>query len=412
MALAVLCWPLRRSEQRTLVWGKLQNPAKWIAELIEPIHIILLGLAIAFGGVIWQWRAAPSTQIAKADSTVQTTPGIGAPPDATIKSIQWNQIFGTTRAIDRVFALMLDGHGPASKSVKLKRAYLESAKTGEVLEMKVAGETTLDEPFPISEANPIPPNGFIRLITKMNPSDNSTKTQYGLLNREFIDRWEKIWFNVDYEVGEPDRISFDLSGYFPELSRPHVTRRSPESAQSDNARPSTAVSAFTYNERDIRELLDLLDEASDLAEKHILPTAAATNNMTANWFGAIPNAGTKQFVENLRKMKAAQKTEIWEPINKLVYDQSDRHQEEMRLAFVLDNEATKGELARALQVAIDAVEKLPDNPSETTRELIKPQFVEADRQAVIVWNWASKVKRRIDGMKAALKTKGVIELEN
>jgi hypothetical protein len=179
-----------------------------------------------------------------------------------------------------------------------------------------------------------------------------------------------------------------------------------------NSSPSNPLTQKAYNERDIRELLDSLDEASDLIEKHILPTAAATNGMTANWFGAIPNAGAKQFVENIRKMKAAQKTEIWEPINKLVYDPANRHQEEMRIAFVLDNEAAKGELARALQVAIDAVEKLPENPSETTRELIRPQFVEADRQAVIVWNWASKVKRRILAMEAALKTKGVIELEN
>jgi putative SOS response-associated peptidase YedK len=44
----------------------------------------------------------------------------------------------------------------------------------------------------------------------------------------------------------------------------------------------------TYNERDIRELLDSLDEASTLLEKRILPIAVATNNMTANWYGAMP----------------------------------------------------------------------------------------------------------------------------
>jgi hypothetical protein len=29
--------------------------------LIEPTHIILLGLAIAFGGIVWQWRRSPPT---------------------------------------------------------------------------------------------------------------------------------------------------------------------------------------------------------------------------------------------------------------------------------------------------------------------------------------------------------------
>src|SRR5258708_13855762 len=55
------------------------------------------------------------------------------------------------------------------------------------------------------------------------------------------------------------------------------------------ATPPTPVHAV-YNERDIRELLDSLDEASTLLEKHILPTAAATNGMTVNWFGAISYA--------------------------------------------------------------------------------------------------------------------------
>jgi hypothetical protein len=126
-----------------------------------------------------------------------------------------------------VFALLLDGNGPPSKSIKLKRAYLESAKTGEVIEMTVAGETAIDEAFPISEANPIPPNGFIRLIAKMNPSDTPTGTQHGLVNREFLDRWGSIWFNTVYEDGTPpDRISFNMTGYFPEISGPHATRRS------------------------------------------------------------------------------------------------------------------------------------------------------------------------------------------
>src|SRR5258708_27069405 len=176
------------------------------------------------------------------------------------------------------------------------------------------------------------------------------------------------------------------------------------------ATPPTPVHAV-YNERDIRELLDSLDEASTLLEKHILPAAAATNGMTVNWFGAISNAGAKTYVENLRKMKAAQKNEIWDTINELVYATSNRHPDEMRMAFVLDNEAAKGELARSLQVAMDAVEKLPDNPSKSTRALIKPQFDEADRQAVIVWNWAMAARNGVASMKTNLKTRGITGFE-
>jgi hypothetical protein len=225
---SVICfgWPLRQKENRIKVAALVTHPVR-VIRLIEPSHIILLGLVIAFAGVIWQWKAAPVARAGANPTSIQTTPGIGYPPDETAKTIQWNQIFGTTRAIDRVFALFLDGHGPASKSVKLRRAYLESAKTGEVIEMKVSGETPMDETFPVSEANPVPPKGFIRLVATMNPADTPTGTQNGLLNRDFLDRWGNIWFNATYEDGTPpDRISFDMAGYFPEISGPHATRRS------------------------------------------------------------------------------------------------------------------------------------------------------------------------------------------
>jgi hypothetical protein len=59
------------------------------------------------------------------------TPGIGTPPDPKRETIQWNEVFGTSRSIDLVFALFLDGTGPADHSVKLKDAYIESASEGD-----------------------------------------------------------------------------------------------------------------------------------------------------------------------------------------------------------------------------------------------------------------------------------------
>jgi hypothetical protein len=76
MSLSVLCWPLRKSEQRAIVWGKLQHPAKWIAELIEPSHIIILGLAIALGGAIWQMRGVPQGRSEAQAETRQDDPKI------------------------------------------------------------------------------------------------------------------------------------------------------------------------------------------------------------------------------------------------------------------------------------------------------------------------------------------------
>lgn len=67
----ILCWPLHKSEQRTIVLGKLQHPAKWMAELIEPSHVIILGLLIALSGAIWLWRhTTPNPRIAELESQV------------------------------------------------------------------------------------------------------------------------------------------------------------------------------------------------------------------------------------------------------------------------------------------------------------------------------------------------------
>jgi hypothetical protein len=411
MSLTVLLWPLRKLDQRAMVWGKLQHPAKWMAELIEPIHIILLGLAVAFGGVIWQWRTMP-TMAAQVDSAIQTIPGIGAPPDAAIKSIQWNQTFGTARAVDRVFALTLDGHGPASKSVKLKRAYLESAKTGEVLEMKVAGETVVDEPFPISEANPIPPSGFIRLVAKVNPSDNSTQTQYGLLNKEFIDHWGKIWFNAIYDVGEPDRISFDLSGYFPELSSPHVTRNATSvhlPAVTGTATSTLVHHLKSYTPADVRNLLDSLTEAQKLVDQVISPPYFMVENLMVNH--QLLN-GTQQFAGTLTELRDRIKNEVWPKIDDFVYKKNAAYKDEMEFAFALEKEATKGATIRKLDIAIDAIKKLPANPGPDLAQLVQPQMkAVADEIQPKVYDWIGSSRRRIASMIGTLEKDGTINYE-
>lgn len=68
----VLFWPLRHANNRIKVAAASKHPFKWIANTVEPLHIIILGLAIALSGVIWQWRRAtqPDPRIAALQSTV------------------------------------------------------------------------------------------------------------------------------------------------------------------------------------------------------------------------------------------------------------------------------------------------------------------------------------------------------
>jgi hypothetical protein len=94
----------------------------------------------------------------------------------------------------------------------------------------------------------------------------------------------------------------------------------------------------------------------------------------------------------------------------LIYDKH-RVKEQMQFALALDHEAARGEISRALRNAIEALEKLPENPSEATRDLVEPQFAEAYRQAETTYNWITVARTRIGQMTQNLRTKGVTGFE-
>jgi hypothetical protein len=87
-SVGVLCWPLRNPQRRAIVLVKIQHPAKWIAELIEPSHVIIIGLLIALAGTIWSYRRQPlvtvlhdppsAEDIAKAAAPIQQKLNIAA----------------------------------------------------------------------------------------------------------------------------------------------------------------------------------------------------------------------------------------------------------------------------------------------------------------------------------------------
>jgi hypothetical protein len=208
------------------------------------------------------------------------------------------------------------------------------------------------------------------------------------------------WQQPAASTAEVTKLRADLTAVQGQLAA--IINTSPRSDVAPKSKETT-----NYTERDIRELLDQLDEASTLLEKRIFPITNAITTDTANWYNLIPNKGVQGSAAHLRDLKGKLKTEVWDQIDHAVYDPSNRHQAEMKMAFRLDMEAAKGELSRSLQIAIEALERLPENPSETTRDLVKPQFNEAYRQAEIVYQWWVEAKNRIASMKTNLKTKGV-----
>jgi hypothetical protein len=188
------------------------------------VFICLVGAVI--GAAVWLVEqnapslksAAKQNGDAKAPTGI-TTPGIGYPPKADSDVMQWNPTLGTQRS-DVMIAVFLDGRGPDTRSLKMTDAFIEGL-TGEVIKMRVAGDdNSAEQTFPVSEAGRIPANGFIRLVAVFNPTDRNK----GVPNKEFLERWGKIWFNATYEDAKPDRILFDMVPYFPGLTGPRVTR--------------------------------------------------------------------------------------------------------------------------------------------------------------------------------------------
>lgn len=171
-----------------------------------------------------------------------------------------------------------------------------------------------------------------------------------------------------------------------------------------------AKKIISYSERDIRELLDGLTDAQELMEKRIFPVTNRITQVTANWRGYIPNHGVQGFAKLLKEMNAALPDEVWKPIDELL-ERYGRVAEQIRFAMALDHEAARGEIGRTLKIAIDSLEKLPENPSEVTKDLVKTQFLEAYRQGEIAYNWVTIARERISMMTQNLRTKGVTGYE-
>jgi hypothetical protein len=177
------------------------------------------------------------------------------------------------------------------------------------------------------------------------------------------------------------------------------------------ATPRPVPAAPAYTERDIRELSDAFADAQQLVEKQFLPLSIEIETIVANWHGYIPNQGVAGYARTLQGLRERLQTDLWKPLNEFVYEKNPHYTDLMRTAFLLDDEAAKGELTRSLQTLIEAVQRLPDNPSEKTKELIVPQIQETSRRSNIVYNWIVRIKNRVASIRTNLRTQGVTGFE-
>jgi hypothetical protein len=182
-----------------------------------------------------------------------------------------------------------------------------------------------------------------------------------------------------------------------------------ENPPSSSTIPSLPI--VVYTERDIRELLDALNDAHNLMQKDVAPIFNRIGTLAASWQGAIPNQGVRVFAQTLSELRDQVQSAVWPKVNDFVYRLHDRYTDQIRFAIALDSEAAKGELTRALDVAIDALGMLPDHPELRTIGLVAPQFAEVNKQYNLVHQWTETAKSRTEEMTKNLRTKGVTGFE-
>jgi hypothetical protein len=190
---------------------------------------------------------------------------------------------------------------------------------------------------------------------------------------------------------------------------------SPQAAAAPAPLPGRpTIPRVAYTERDIREMLDALDEAQDLVEKRMMPIYTPIQGKLINAQYSLTQLGLKQTIHDLNDAKNSIQTNVWEPINNFVYKEHSGYQNEMRVALALDDETAKGELTRAIQAIIDRLKLFPEDPDKIEQKsvgLVLPEYEAAEKLGNQFWSWLNIAQSRIKEMKNNLRTKGITGYE-
>lgn len=81
----VLVWPLHRKSYRDKVAAFIAHPAG-VLRLIEPTHVILMGLIVAAFGLVWQWRLNSAAVRLSPEPVASATSGPSSPLAKAIES--------------------------------------------------------------------------------------------------------------------------------------------------------------------------------------------------------------------------------------------------------------------------------------------------------------------------------------
>lgn len=199
-----------------------------------------------------------------------------------------------------------------------------------------------------------------------------------------------------------------------EQAAPQKQSGPPPAAGADQAPQRPTLPHATYNERQIREMLDALTQAQSLVEKTLMPLWNPIQNRLINPMYLLTSVGKKLTIEGLVDSRNTLQNYIWPLVDSFVYKDHREYQAQMRIAMALDQNAPKGELARTIQIIIDRLQMFPDEPDKLDPKsigLVQDDYEKAAQQNQMLWNWLVTAQARIKEMQANLRDKGVTGYE-
>lgn len=230
---------------------------------LEPSHVIIMGLAIALGGVVWQMRSvAPSDQA-------------NNPTRADLFDWNLNEVFnwhipgGGQLFVD---AFKINGVRRGPGLVVLESAEMVSLVTGEHLPLQIL--IPKGGGAPADQVEPIAPEAKIGLVASLRKSGGE-----GMAESDFIRRWGKFEFRLGY------RIDGSKASYSHLFDWDWVQRKIADA--NPNAPFPTPVVTRKADPHDIPKKLALLDPFIDELGDEFEAMIQRAWQLQSNWMNRV-----------------------------------------------------------------------------------------------------------------------------
>ncbi|WP_194464256.1 hypothetical protein [Bradyrhizobium sp. CCBAU 53340] len=189
--LIVLCWPLHNKTNRASVREKLRRPIQ-LVKMLEPSHVVILGLAIALAGAVWMHvqRSPQASREAKAATSNNSVPILLPDDGGPITWLRGQYIFGASGGENGVHiqSFQAVGQNKSNDFIRPLDGYVRSEITGKQFQILVVND----------KGDLVSPTGYgIPAGQQFNLGARLTDSA-GISSAEFIRDFGRITFVFTY----------------------------------------------------------------------------------------------------------------------------------------------------------------------------------------------------------------------